>query len=87
MAQIESIFSGIRRFAIRHSEPFGRLGPLAEGWFLSPKAASRLRPLTHTSFVYLPSVDELKVDTAKLDSPNAAYLRSQKKLQKNLTFL
>lgn len=32
------------------SEPFVRLGPLAEGWFLSPKAASRLRPLTHTSF-------------------------------------
>lgn len=23
------------------SEPFERLGPLAEGWFLSPKAASR----------------------------------------------
>jgi len=41
LAQIESIFSGLRRFAIRLSEPFVRLGPLAEGWFLSPKAASR----------------------------------------------
>ena len=41
LAQIESIFSGLRRFAIRLSEPFVRLGPLAEGWF---------RPLTHTSF-------------------------------------
>ncbi|UKI43460.1 MAG: hypothetical protein L6U16_10470 [Porphyromonadaceae bacterium] len=33
-------------------------------------------------FVYLPSVDELKVDTAKLDSPNAPYLRSKKIISK-----
>ena len=46
-----------------------RLGPLAEGWF---------RPLTHASFVYLPSINELKIDTAKLCMLNAAYLRSEK---------
>ena len=78
MAQIESIFSGLRRFAIRLSEPFVRLGPLAEGWF---------RPLPILPFVYLPSVDELKVDTAKLDRPNADYLRSGKIFQKNISSL
>ena len=46
-----------------------RLGPLAEGWF---------RPLTHASFVYLTSINELKIDTAKLYMLNAAYLRSEK---------
>ena len=55
-----------------------RLGPLAGGWF---------RPLPILPFVYLPSVDELKVDTAKLDRPNADYLRSGKIFQKNISLL
>lgn len=54
---------------IRTFGPLKRLGPLAEGWF---------RPLTHASFVYLPSINELKIDTAKLYMLNAAYLRSEK---------
>jgi hypothetical protein len=45
-------------------EPFEKLGPLAEGIF---------RELDHPSF-YLPSVDELNVDTAKLNRPDAAEL-------------
>ena len=50
LAQIESISAVFADLQFELSEPFVRLGPLAEGWFLSPKAACRLRPLTHTSF-------------------------------------
>ncbi len=56
------------------SEPFERLGPLAEGWF---------RPLTHASLL-LPHMGSpnrctgelFEVDAAKLESRDAAYLRT-----------
>ena len=41
LAQIESISAVFADLQFELSEPFVRLGPLAEGWF---------RPLTHTSF-------------------------------------
>lgn len=41
LAQIEFISAVFADLQFELSEPFERLGPLAEGWFLSPKAASR----------------------------------------------
>lgn len=47
--------------------------------------SSLKRPLIHVSFHDIPLADELEVDTAKLDSPDAAYLgRGEKIPQKYL---
>ena len=42
-------------------------------------------PCLPSVHIYLPSVDELKVDAAKLDRPDASYLRTTKIFEKNFS--
>lgn len=74
--RLSLFLSGLRRFAIRTFGAFCEARPLSRG-LVSFSESGKPIMTAHPYF--------LLFDTAKLDRPDAAYLRSRKKLQKNFS--